>query len=250
MRIQCDLKQWRFSASWFATLLLLLVAPVMIRLGVWQYDRAQEKTALQLRFNEVTNAERVPLSQSMLNDLEGHRYKPVLASGKYLGQYQFILDNQPQGLISGYGVITPMLTEYGVILVNRGWIERPVDRTQLPKVDVGEQARQIQGRINLPGKAFGLGPMTLESGWPRRIQYIDYLGMDELLKGVGIQEPLMPFVMMLAENDQNGYLRRWEPVAKGPEKHYAYMVQWFAMALTVCVIYLVLNTKRIRSNDE
>jgi surfeit locus 1 family protein len=106
----------------------------------------------------------------------------------------------------------------------------------------------IQGKINLPGKAFGLGAMTLENTWPRRLQFVEYSAINALLASEGVDDGVLPFVLMLDANEPDGLQRDWKPLPQGPEKHYAYMVQWFAMALTVCVIYFVLSIKT-REND-
>ena len=41
----------------------------------------------------------------------------------------------------------------------------------------------------------------------------------------------------------------WRPAASGPEKHYGYAFQWFAMAAALTVIFVVVNLSRNESDE-
>ena len=45
---------------------------------------------------------------------------------------------------------------------------------------------------------------------------------------------------------QDGLVRQWPRPDSGSAKNLGYAVQWFAMALAVLIIYLVLSGKRER----
>ena len=54
-------------------------------------------------------------------------------------------------------------------------------------------------------------------------------------------------VMILQTNDvPDGLVRQWPRPDSGSGKNLGYAVQWFAMALAVLIIYLVLSGKRER----
>lgn len=234
----------RFSANWFPTLLVLVVIPLMCSLGMWQYGRAQEKVALQEQLEQRFANPAMSLAE-VKNDLSSHRYQTIRITGRYDSEHQFILDNQPREWQSGYAVITPFELDSGeTVLVNRGWQPQPPSRQVLPDIKVATTSRQIHGKIDVPGKAFGLGPMTLEQGWPLRIQYMDYKAVAEQLG-----KPVLPMILMLSDDESDGFVRQWRPVKAGPMKHYGYMFQWFAMATAVLVLYIVLNLRK-REGDE
>ncbi|HEY9031818.1 MAG TPA: SURF1 family cytochrome oxidase biogenesis protein, partial [Kangiella sp.] len=46
------------------------------------------------------------------------------------------------------------------------------------------------------------------------------------------------------------FVRQWELVASPPEKHIAYAVQWFGMALVLIILFIVLNLKRERQDES
>jgi surfeit locus 1 family protein len=56
---------------------------------------------------------------------------------------------------------------------------------------------------------------------------------------------LQPVVVLLAPDSPYGFVREWQPAPTGSERHLAYAVQWFAMALMLLIIYLVISTRRV-----
>jgi len=46
---------------------------------------------------------------------------------------------------------------------------------------------------------------------------------------------------LLDDHQDGGFKRDWRPATIKPVRHIGYAVQWFALALTVVIIYLVLS---------
>jgi len=70
--------------------------------------------------------------------------------------------------------------------------------------------------------------------------------MEELAQH--LQRELAPVSVLLDAGAEDGYLRRWRPIEFGPDRHIGYAVQWFALALTLLIIYIVVNFRR--SKDD
>jgi surfeit locus 1 family protein len=51
-------------------------------------------------------------------------------------------------------------------------------------------------------------------------------------------------LVLLDAGDPDGYLRQWHAPGFPPMRHVAYAVQWFGLALTLAVIYVVTNLRR------
>lgn len=112
------------------------------------------------------------------------------------------------------------------------------DRRVLPEIKVSSQPREIQGRISLlPRPGIGLAPtqMPASGAWPRRLLFPTSQEM-----GAQSGLALRDYQLLMDSETADGYLRDWQPGGMGPERHLAYAVQWFSLALTVVVIYLVL----------
>jgi surfeit locus 1 family protein len=56
--------------------------------------------------------------------------------------------------------------------------------------------------------------------------------------------PLQPVVIQQENTIEDGLSREWSPPDLGIDKHYAYAFQWYAMAVAIVIIFLVLNVKK------
>ncbi|MGQ0443441.1 MAG: SURF1 family protein, partial [Methylophilaceae bacterium] len=123
------------------TLAMLVTVAVCIKLGSWQYHKAQSKQALQQQLEMGLLASPVALPP-VIDDIEKWRYRRVKFSGEFAPQYQVLLDNQVDNTVVGYHVLTPVKLEEAnqYVLVNRGWVAGNLNR-QLPaiKTPIGRQ---------------------------------------------------------------------------------------------------------------
>ena len=60
------------------------------------------------------------------------------------------------------------------------------------------------------------------------------------LLGTRVWTPTTELVLLDAREPQ-GFLRQWQAPGFGPERHIAYAVQWFGLALALTVIYIWMN---------
>ncbi|AGA34658.1 Cytochrome oxidase biogenesis protein Surf1, facilitates heme A insertion [Thioalkalivibrio nitratireducens DSM 14787] len=226
---------------WVAGVALLAL---FLALGHWQLQRADEKRALLAAFEAAAGERYQPLDLSA-DPLETLRFQAVVVSGHYLREQQFLLDNQVREGRIGYRVITPLVHSGSgrAVLIERGWIPRSPERGMLPDVSEGLSADpvSIRGHVYVPfGEGYRLGAMDDAATWPRVIQYLDFEAMGERL-----QRDVVPLTVRLDPDQPSGYLRDWRPVLPmGPERHLAYAVQWFGLALALVIIALVLTRRR------
>jgi len=221
--------------------LVLLMLGVFLALGTWQLQRKGEKEQiLESEFQKSSlGTIGLPLE---LDDYSPWRYREVVVSGQYLSSQQLLLENQIREGVVGVNVFTPLQTSAGaVLLVDRGWVAHAAYREQLPDISVSEQRREITGYVYTPlADGYRLGSVDNEqSGWPRMIQYIDFPQVSDILG-----KPLLPLMVRLSPQAEDGYLREWAVVAFGPERHLGYAVQWFALALAMFVIFIILMRKK------
>ncbi len=57
-------------------------------------------------------------------------------------------------------------------------------------------------------------------------------------------------VVLLDPKEPDGYERRWSPPGFPPMRYLAYAIQWFGLALTLAVIYVVTNLRRAEGAGE
>ncbi|MCA1798197.1 MAG: SURF1 family protein [Xanthomonadaceae bacterium] len=217
---------------------LLLTA--LLWLGFWQLERAGEKRALQEAFASSSSVAAAPIDAGAPL-LALPRFTPVRLTGRYDSTRQALLDAQVHDGHAGYRVWTPFTLANGDrILVDRGWVRASPDRNELPDVAVAEFERSITGHVAplpQPGIRVGGGVQETE-GWPRRLAWPDASALQ-----AAWGHALPPVLVLLADGEADGFVRDWNPVRVGPERHIGYAVQWFALALTLAVIIIVLTIR-------
>ena len=209
--------------------------------GLWQLDRADQKRAL---FSEYDLADENSVLRRLPSDSEAAdlRYQLLELSGRYQPERQVLLDNMLSEGKPGYQVLTPLITIFGPVLVNRGWLPASADRGELPDVAVDRSDRTLRARLDrLPRPGIRLEPTNSgdDSPLPRRLQYPDAA---QLRNQLGLDLPA--YQLLLLPDQPDGYLRDWRPAVMGPDKHLGYAVQWFSFTAAILVIYFLLNIKR------
>ncbi len=232
----------------------LSITALFTALGMWQLDRAAERRAVFAEFERRGNAPQLDLNQRGVDDgaaLRGHR---AAAAGRYRAA-TILLDNQVHRGRAGYLVYTAfeLHGRKQSVLVNRGWIGAAADRSHAPEFATPTSSQQLGGRLSPPPQG-GLRlagrdmiePLT-DGMW--RVQTIDFVSLSATL---GVQ--LLPITLLLDGDAPYGFVRAWTLPggARGEltdeSRHLGYAFQWFALAVTVVVVSMVL-TLRSRKAD-
>jgi len=230
------------------TLAYLCLLPLLLALGTWQLGRAAEKRAfLEQQEQASASSAIIELSTAIEIDADAVRYKKVQAAGHYDQRHQFLIDNQINDGKAGYFVLTPFVLpgETKAVLINRGWIPLNKDRTILPDVHINEQHTVVTGRINrFPAVGIKLAGAEIPTdSWPSVVQVVDGQVLAKKLT-----YPLFPFQIELDKDSPEGYKRDWRAsIIMLPEQHTAYAIQWFALALTLTILFFWFSCKK---NDE
>lgn len=238
---------YSFRPSRWPSLVVLLLLPVLISLGFWQLDRAEQKRAWLSSLEAAEQREVVDLNAAQ-PDYAALAHRRVVAHGEYDSAHQLLLDNQVRDKRPGYLVLTPLRLagSDAAVLVDRGWIPAAPDR-RLPEISVTERAVVVRGVIDSgPSVGLKLGAATAEADWPLRLQYLDFSLLEQRLP-----YPILPYLVRLDPDQAQGYRRDWQPVTGlSSSSHVGYAVQWFGLALTLVVIYLVVNTRRVENTNR
>ena len=240
IRVHCF--GFAFTPRLISTVFLLLIGPLLISLGIWQLHRASDKRQLETQFERRHQAMLTLQDIANTTALRDIAYRSIQVTGHYDNAHQLLIDNKIMNHRVGYEVLTPFIPYKSnkIIMVNRGWIPSTGQRDRLPPIKSSRGKQTIKGLIKLtPKKAFLVGKNVNFKSWPALVQAIDKKQLFMLY-----HKPLYPFIILLSPQSPNGFVRKWRPIVITPEKHVAYAVQWFALALTLVIMYLVLNTKR------
>jgi surfeit locus 1 family protein len=232
----------RFRPSLPATLGTLALAGFFAAAGVWQLARAAEKRALLAGFEAGAASEPAALAPDT-TVTTATRYQRHQISGRYDTAHQVLLDARTRAGQVGYEVLTPLLGPAPAVLVNRGWIPAGSDRTRLPPLEAGNDARIVTGLLDrLPRAAIASERPAPDPAapWPRRMLYPTAAEI-----GAALGYPVADYQLLLDPAGPDGFVRDWRPPLMTPVQHVGYALQWFALAAAVVVLYVVLNLRRV-----
>lgn len=231
-----------FAPRAFTTLLTVALIALLISLGRWQLHRSAEKQKLFDAFAAGTDA---TLSIDATTP-PVPRYRHVEVRGHYDPTRQVLIDNMESADgRAGYYVLTPFAIQAGGwIFVNRGWVPLGASRADKPEIPVSSDERTIRGRADhLPSPGIRLGgaaalapPYPVVADFPKASDLRGLLHEQSFAKAAP--------VILLDPKEADGYERRWSPPGFAPMRYFAYAIQWFGLALTLAVIYVVTNLHR------
>ncbi|MGL6162253.1 SURF1 family protein [Microbulbifer sp.] len=210
--------------NWPLTLLSGLLLPVLLGLGLWQLQRAEEKAQLNAAIDARLSAQ--PREPAGLDALQA--YMPVRLSGYYRDEIRY-LDNRTRNGRVGYEILQLFVSGKERWLVNRGWVPAGADRGQLPEVAWPRVAKVITGFL------YPLDDTGEVPAGPRVQSANRALGRE-----LALARPA--WSVRLSADSDTALVTGWQLVNSPPQRHTAYAVQWFAMAAALLLLWLFAAT--------
>ena len=230
----------RFAPTPGFTLAALVLVAVFVRLGIWQWQRGEERAAAATRFARGADA---VLELGSRDLAEAPLYQRVGVEGELDAAHQFLLDNRTFEGRAGYEVLTPLVRPAApALLVNRGWVPFTGSRARLPEVTLTAGGPlHLTGRVGAlpsPGLASGRAAPAGTGSWPKVTSYPD---MAQLAAALG--RPLSARVLLLDPAAPFGYVRAWQAPGLPPLRHFSYAIQWWAFALATLILWALLSRR-------
>lgn len=234
----------RVKASLPKSILTVALLLTLVSLGLWQLDRAEEKTHIRDRFLARTQLPAVTIGGELL-DADSMTFRNAIAKGRYIRDFQILLDNKVYHGKAGYHVLTPLLLSgtRTLLLVNRGWVPWGIDRQHIPKIETPEEQISISGRLVKPVQhAISLENDAQMKEFRHVWQNLDIERYSRLT-----DHPVQGLVLQLAPEEiaGGGFVREW-PVYQDRwvQRHQGYALQWFVFAIVLICIFLFSSIKR------
>ncbi|ULN66119.1 SURF1 family protein [Vibrio gigantis] len=261
-----DERKFRSKGFWVAVVLTVVSVSALIKLGLWQLDRGNEKLRYEQQLTERAQLlpQRLDVVISELRDmsLSGQESLPpktlnglkvdvelVDTSGLIL-----LLDNQINQGTVGYVIYmlgevqfedeNKLLVTEKQLLIDLGFVAASNDRRELPQL----------ASINVPAKMSGrlytrsVNPLShelgLENTTPNRIQNLNIAALSQYTG-----QEVLPFVFQPQSLDSWPYELLWRPTAMKSEKHFGYSFQWFVMAAVLLFLMLLIGFRHFKKNS-
>ncbi|PMO04026.1 cytochrome oxidase biogenesis protein [Vibrio splendidus] len=262
-RLIDDEHKFRSKGFWIAVVLTVVSVGILIKLGLWQLERGNEKLRYEQQLSE--RAQQSPRSlDSVISEWKDSRIQAQGASDQLSlnglkvdveletpSGLVVLLDNQVnQGAV---GYVIYMLGEVRFkdennslvaekqLLIDLGFVTASNDRRELPQL----------GNITLPTNMSGrlytrsVNPLShelgLENTTPKRIQNINITALSEYTG-----QAVLPFVFQPQSLESWPYELLWRPTAMKSEKHFGYSFQWFVMAAVLLFLMLLIGYRYLK----
>ena len=230
----------RRQTAILGAILLAFLLPAFVSLGLWQWRKAEDKTAIQAQLEQRSHDAPVAMP-TVTVDTEFLRFRRVLLRGRFDAGRQTLIDNRLYREQAGYHVITPLRLDGSEmrVLVNRGWVPASPDHQVVPAIDVPDGLVELSGIVVTPGQRFfNLAPQPA-SGWTPVWQNLD---LDRFRQA--LPYPIQPLVVQLDASSAHGFVRDWPRPDERAERHRSYALQWFGFAVASLGIWLWLLVRR------
>ncbi len=231
-----------FRFRWIPFMAALLVMVIGVMLGNWQTRRAAEKIAIENAI--VARAHQAVLDLNKPYSTTDIEYRRVSAEGSFIADWPVYLDNRPYQGKAGFTLLMPLQLSNSdsVVLVARGWFPRDAaERTKLPAIPVPAAPIRIEGIVRRSaGHVMQLGQAAtiLPGAIVQNLEPAEFAHVSRL--------PLQNFIIEQSSDTSDGLVRDWPRPSGGVDKHRGYAFQWYALAATALVFFLVTGFRRAR----
>lgn len=222
------------------TLFAGVLLPVVVSLGAWQLDRAEEKRRFEEQMLDRIGALPVPPGVILVD------FERLRLAGAYEADRTFLLDNQTHAGEVGYAVITSFLAEDGRRwLVHRGFLAGDPGRRSLPEIHTPAGTVTL---IGLVWPELGLMPAfgadEWPAGWPKLVQRLEVERMAAILDNA------VPREIRLEAGQPGVFVPAVTSLNMPATKHTGYAVQWFGLAIVLIGGYLYFGFRRRGGSND
>jgi cytochrome oxidase assembly protein ShyY1 len=229
----------RFRFRWIPFVAAALAVTLGVSLGQWQLRRAGEKRAIEASMSARESVPPVVLGSTVLSadDVAKLEYRHVLLRGEFRADWPVYLENRPHNGVAGFHVLMPLKIAGSDthVLVARGWLPRdPSSRSRIAAyatpqgpIELQGMLRRSSGHVMQLGRAELLRPGAI-------VQNLDIAAFAQAGKFV-----MQPLIVEQSVDAKDGLVRDWVRPSSGVDKHMGYAFQWFALAATALIFFLV-----------
>ncbi|OLQ94202.1 cytochrome oxidase biogenesis protein Surf1 facilitates heme A insertion [Vibrio ponticus] len=230
---------------WLALILTLVAISILVNLGMWQLERAKQKSEMQKTLQSNQQQAAQSLNGLDIDSSTNVNGVSVTADLAPLANYYLLLDNQTYNGDVGYLALQLMRQSDGQhILLERGFISATLSRSVLPQVEWLTENYQGKGRLYTRSTNPLSDALMAENTTPLRIQNLNIAQLSEYW-----QLPIEAYVLQPLSSNWP-YLQPWRPIPMSADKHTGYAVQWFAMAMALGLLTLIWLWRALKTTTK
>jgi len=225
--------------------LLVLVALICVRLGVWQAHRLSQRRAANGTALAARQAPEIDLGAAGA-DRANLANRRVRATGRYDRSHEVVLRSATLDESPGVLVVTPLVLPGGdAILVERGFVPAP-DAVSADLAGLDEPGQLTVTGVALPIDSHGRGgvPLTRDgrTTWAR---------LDLGALRARIPYPILGvYILQAPDPALPSFPRRLTLPALDDGPHLSYALQWFGFAITALTVAAILAFRSTEPSSD
>jgi surfeit locus 1 family protein len=225
----------------FFTPLVIIGALICCGLGAWQWDRHNQRMALNQRITGRMAEELIVLQPESLTTIDPERfdYRRVEVRGRFDNTQAVLLRNRSYDGSTGYHLMVPFRIEGSdqAVLIDRGWVPFTIDTKQALTVDPIDGVQTLKGVARQSEESIRGGPVDPPFSAERpRIDAWFRVNLSRIEQQAGY--PLLPiFIELQPDGADNTPPIPTATTDLGLGSHLNYTLQWYSFAVTLIVGY-------------
>lgn len=242
-------RQWLVSPLVAGFIALLVLLPLFVALGQWQWQKGERQAAEQA-LRDVRGSDAalsLPPVAGGSGSAEAWQFRRLEMSGRFLPERQFLLDNQVHRQRAGFHALTPFRPDGSdaVVLVDRGWLPAGATHSELPAIATPTGALHLSGVAVLPPRRFfSLAATGNHPDWQSgALPVWQALDLDAFARQSGLA--VHGLILQLDAAAPAGFEREWPRPDARIERHYSYALQWYGFALAALGIWLFFLARKL-----
>ena len=211
----------------------------LLALGVWQLERLTWKNNLLQRLSNQLELPAAKLSFDIVKDINRYEFRKIITNGTYSFDNSITIYSKVHEGYVGRDLIVPLETEYGWILVNKGFIPEKNYRSYLKEGQ--SNLIHLEGLVKIPRKKSYFTP---ENNFINGEWY--YINIDDIREFTGL--PLLNFLIIenIKNKSEKFPIPREEVYRDIPNNHLQYSLTWFSLAIVLFFIVRAFWNKNIK----
>ena len=205
---------------------------VLISLGTWQLERLQWKNKYINQIRTQISLPPMEINNDNYLELFKYRYRKVFIEGSYIYKNKIYIHSKVHNKILGKHLLVPVKTEFGYLLVNRGFV--PIN--ELNNITESSEKIKISGIINYVNKKAYFTPENdiLNNDWY-------YININEISDYTNLN--LLNFYLIEENNLAEKYPVGSQYSLNIPNDHLQYAFTWFSLAFALSIFIHIVWRK-------
>jgi len=208
---------------------------ILVSLGTWQLERLRWKTDILTSMKTSLSLPPLEISNDIIKNINNYSYRQIQLTGSYLYTNHFTIYSKVLNKKVGKHLVIPFKTQYGTILVNRGFIPKDY---KIPGSSETEIIK-INGIVKFQQSINYFTPQNniFKNEWY-------YINIDEVSEYISV--PLLNFYIVEENNIDEEYPVGSQYNINIPNDHLQYAITWFSLALALSIFMNIFWRKNVK----